>query len=102
MFKKIRQKELEQECWNLDHSFILWLDKHLKQYYKDASRHVDLEYHKIKYNKVEYTLKDLIQKMIKITSYLREDDNYYYTEKTEEKMMELMDILKLTICYLWW
>lgn len=105
-FPKSKKRTLKEECWNLDYSFVLWLDKHLHQYLKDASRVIDLEYHKIEYKGSSYTLLELITKMLQITNKLTEEDFFWgYKddyESVEKLISELLDIFKVTFHYLWW
>lgn len=100
---KSKKKRLKEECWNIDYSFIKWLNEHLKQYLIDAGRYVDLEYHKFDYKGENYTQKQLIDKMVELTDWLSEEEFYYGApEEVDHKVMELLDIFKITFYSLWW
>lgn len=60
-------------CWALDHAMLKFLYEHLVQYKKDASKIVNLEFHKFDYKGQEYTQIELINKMIDICEYILMD-----------------------------
>lgn len=102
MFKSKKQK-IKEECYDLNYSFIEWLNTRLKVYKSDAIKTIDLTYHKIMYNNTEYSLLELIDMMIDITDYLMLDKHYYdYSKETDEQTNKLLDIFKITFNYLWW
>jgi len=103
MFKK--NKKLREECWNIDYSFIHWLNGHLKIFKEDAGQVIDLEYHRISYKDEKYSLLELVDKMITLTDYLKNENNYYFPENEEDtinKTNELLDLFKASFFYLWW
>ena len=59
----------DDETWNLDWEFFRWVNSRFKQYRKDASDIVDLELYKFNYKGKEYTQLELINKVIKLTTY---------------------------------
>ena len=71
-----KKKKISKECWNLNYSFILWLKERLPVYVEEASKVVNLEYHKFNFRGEEYTQLQLINKMIELVNYLTEDENY--------------------------
>ena len=100
---KTKKQKLREECWNIDYSFVKWLNEHLKQYLIDASKIVDLDYHQIEYKGEKYTQRQLINKMVELTDWLKEEEFYYGApEEVDHKAMELLDIFKITFYYLWW
>ena len=105
--KIITKKKLRQECWNLDYEFIKWLNEHLKIYKDEASKVVDLEFKKYKYEKknLEYSQLGIINRLIDLTEYLLM--NYYNYQSMEAEAMikakdEMYDLLKLVHFDLWW
>ena len=62
--KIVTKKTIKRECWDLDYSLIKWLNEHLKVYYSEAVRMVDLGFHKFNYKGVEYTEEQIIIRMI--------------------------------------
>lgn len=99
MFRK--NKKLKEECWNLDYSFIHWLNGHLKIFRDDASKIIDLEFHMLSYQGKDITLLEAIDRMIVLTNYLKIEDNYYF-EDNVNKINELLDLFKLSFTHLWW
>ena len=98
-----KKKKISRECWNLNYSFILWLKDRLPIYVKEASRTVDLEYHKFNYNGEEYTQLQLINRMIKLIDYLTQDEKYFdWDQEVDDKTEQLVEIFKLIFPSLWW
>lgn len=110
--KKSEQKRIKEECWNLDYELIKWLNEHLKVYKEDSSKVVNMEYHKFKYKKEEYTQLQILDRLIEITDFLLNDDNYGGSfvdlmskkeiRNIEAKKNEMYDLLKLVHWQLWW
>ena len=98
---KTKKQKIKEECWNLDYELVKWLNEHLKVYLEDASKIVDLEFHKFKYKRKDYTKKELIKKLISMTDRLLDDDIKYF-DFAEELKNEMYDILKLIHFSLWW
>ena len=104
--KKSEKKQLIEECWNLDYELIVWLNKHLIQYYEDADKMVDLDAINFKYKKEEHTLRDIIERLISITNVLIDEDTYW-GYKGDYKLVvklknEMYDLLKISHFALWW
>ena len=98
-----KKKKISRECWNLNYSFIVWLKEHLSIYVKEASKMVNLEYHKFNFRGEEYTQLQLINRMIELVNYLTEDERYFDWDPVPvEKTEELLEIFKLTFPSLWW
>jgi len=91
--------------WNLNHELICWLNYWFKEYLKNASGMVDLEYHRYKYKEQEYSQKEIIIKIIELTDKIH---TYYYDfEKEEYKELEndvneVFDLFKLVFWAMWW
>lgn len=90
----------DKETWNLDLSFVKWLNGRLKRYKTLASQHINLEFHKIKYHRHNYTLLELIDKMIEISDMLLEYELTYHNYP--EEYDTLLEMFNLTLPYLWW
>lgn len=98
-----KKKKISKECWNLNYSFILWLKERLPVYVEEASKVVNLEYHKFNFRGEEYTQLQLINKMIESVNYLTEDEKYFnWSQESGEKTEELLEIFKLVFSTLWW
>ena len=100
--RTIKRGWSDDECWNLDYSFIEWLNKHLKVYKKDASRIVDLEYHKFTYKRKKYTQLQLIDKLIELTDEYIKMKHEDWLEDGSKYIDEIFDIFKLIYWSLWW
>ena len=62
--KTINKKKISKECWDLDSAFLKWLKEHLIVYLKEASKVVDLNWHKFQYKGEELTQEQIIKKNI--------------------------------------
>ena len=62
--KTINKKKISEECWDLDSAFLKWLKEHLIVYLKEASKVVDLNWHKFQYKGEELTQEQIIKKNI--------------------------------------
>lgn len=91
----------DSECWNLNYTFVLWINSRLKVYLKQADKVVDLEFHKFNHNDQEYTQLELINKMIELSDLVINSEDYS-DEEDMENINELIDIFKLTYRSLWW
>ena len=104
--KKKEKLILKEECWNLDYSLIVWLNNHLKQYYEDADKMVDLDHIKFKYKRKEYTQREIIERLIAITNVLIDEDTYWGYEGDPKLVLklkdEMYDLLKISHFSLWW
>lgn len=101
--KHLENVRISRECWNLDYSFCDWLNKHLKVFKRDASKLINLEFHKYEYKGKEITQLEVIDRLIELTDY------YIYTEDyltdldiDVEKVDEMLDLFKLVFYDLWW
>lgn len=63
----------DDETWNLDYEFIKWVNSRFKKYKEKAIGTVDLEYHKFKYKRKEYTQLQLIDRVIELTDEILTD-----------------------------
>ena len=96
----------DDETWNLDYEFIKWVNSRFKKYKERAIYTVDLEYHKFKYKRKEYTQLQLIDRVIELTDEILTDEywNLIYTdaERLEKNKDEVFDIFKLIYGVMWW
>lgn len=102
--KKKEEKILKEETYSLDYTLVKWLNKHLKAYYDYANKIIDMSYHEYKYNGKNYTLEQIVKRLIDITGMLSNED-YYFGEdgkKLVELKDEMYDLLKLVHFGLWW
>lgn len=102
--KIITKNKIKEECWNLDYELIKWLNEHLKVYLHDSESIVDLSFYKFKYKKKDYTLEEIIKRLIEITDIFLDD---YFLETINNKDLnnlknEMYDLLKLVHWHLWW
>ena len=100
MFKKWKNKKLKEECWNIDYSFIKWLNIHLKQYIEDAGKTIDLDWREYEYGGITYSLKGIIERMIYLSDELTNE--YYAVNDVYEYTEELLDLFRLVFYDLWW
>ena len=109
----IRMRQIHRDCWDLDASFIKWLNEHLVVYLHDASKIVDLsDKVTIGDSKEEKSLEEWIKELISLTesmkggilSYGGETINDYMEEYNEykEKWTRTLLIFDSIIFYLWW
>ena len=91
-----------RECWNLDHTFYLWLYEHLMKYLEDADKVIDLTWTKVEYNGKTYTQRELIDKMLKrLNAYFNDDINEY--DKDDYKWLhEIEAIWAVILPTMWW
>lgn len=93
-----------RETWHLDGLFLQWLYEHLKMYKKEASKIVDLSYHKFDVNGKEYTQKECIDKMIKDLKYILTHDDWDedVAKKMQKKINRVLDFWKIVFSAMWW
>lgn len=102
--KRIRKREIkkmDRECWNLDMSFIKWLEPRLKLFLKRGDKFVDLTYYKFVIRGNEKTQKEWIDEMISICQYLN-DDNKWFEDEYADKMHYLCEIWTELMPVMWW
>lgn len=99
--KNIKQGFPSRECWSLDYTFIKWLNGRLVVYLRDASEIVDLSFHKFQYEEYEYTQEEIVKEMIRLSSLLIDDDNYFHKD-VDNELDKLLDLFKLSFRSLWW
>ena len=93
----------DDECWNLDYSFIKWINSRFKKYKEQASKIVDLEYHKFTYKRKKYTQLELIEKIICLTDeYVKKTDFCLSEIDLDPIKNEIFDIFKLIFWTMWW
>ena len=99
--KTINKKKISKECWCLNHTFLVWLEEHLKVYLKEASKIVDLNYHKFIYKNEELTQEEIIRKMLLLLDQIRGKDAWDGDEYLD-KCSEILDLWKLVFHSMWW
>lgn len=93
----------DDECWNLDISFIKWVNSRFKKYKEQASKIVDLEYHKFTYKRKKYTQLELIDKIIYLTDEYIKKVNLCLSEIDLDPIKnEIFDIFKKIYWTMWW
>ena len=80
---------------------------HLKVFYEDADKLGALDRVTFKVKKKNYTLDKALERLIEITDYLLDDDNYYTYNNCDIKKLdsmknEMYDILRSAHFHLWW
>lgn len=103
-FQKHIRGYSDDECYNLDYTFIKWINSRFKTYLKQVSGIVDLEYHTFTYKRKKYTQKEIIERIIYLSDELLNDDNYYNNDTQEGYVMtyEMLDLFKLVYWDMWW
>lgn len=91
----------DDECWNLDMTFLIWLNSRFKKYKEKAGKIVDLEFHKFKYKGKTYTQLELIDRVIELTDMILEDMSNADFRYTKE-LNEIFDIFKRIYWCMWW
>ena len=96
----------DDEVWNLNYEFILWLNSRFKKYKEQATKMVDLEYYKFEYKDKIYTQLQVIDRIIELTDYII-DNNYYEMmwsdiEHLEAMKNEVFDLFKISFSAMWW
>ena len=99
--KIVTKKTIKKECWNLDYELVKWLNEHLKVYLADANHIVDLDWPTFTIKNKKMTFRKAIERLIKITDKLLEDDGYFNYKHLDYKN-EMYDILKEIHYQLWW
>ena len=68
--KRKKNLEISRDCWNLNYSFITWLNERLPVYKEEAGKHIDLSYHNFTYKGERCSFAQLIDRMIELVSEL--------------------------------
>lgn len=98
MFKIKKKAKVD---WNLNWEFICWLNKWFKEYKKNASKMVDLEFHKFKYKGQTYTQIQLIDKIIELTDKIIEIDDFW-DKGVVEMVDEVFELFHKIFLAMWW
>ena len=99
--KTIDKRKMYRECWALDNSFYRWLLPRIIEYKKDASKIVNLEYHKFEYKGQEYTQLEMIDMLIDDLKYVT-DDNYFCWTDSFNRAQRVLDVWALIGLSMWW
>ena len=96
----------DDETWNLNYEFILWLNSRFKKYREQAIKMVDLEYYKFEYKDKIYTQLQIIDRIIELTDYIINNDYYEMMwsdiEHLEAMKNEIFDLFKMSFGAMWW
>ena len=96
----------DDETWNLNYEFILWLNSRFKKYKEQATKMVDLEYYKFEYKDKIYTQLQVIDRIIELTDYIINNDYYEMmwsdVERLEAMKNEIFDLFKMSFGAMWW
>lgn len=96
----------DDETWNLNYEFILWLNSRFKKYRKQAIKMVDLEYYRFEYKDNIYTQLQVIDRIIELTDYIINNDYYEMmwsdVEHLEAMKNEIFDLFKMSFGAMWW
>lgn len=98
--KTIKKRRIVQDCWNLDYSFIIWLNERLPVYIRDASTIVNLEYHKFIFEDKEYTQKELTEYLLKLCNgFISNELDTWDDSKLYQDIFKIWSIIGP---YTWW
>lgn len=96
----------DDETWNLNYEFILWLNSRFKKYREQAIKIVNLEYYKFEYKDKTYTQLQVIDRIIELTDYIINNDYYEMiwsdVERLEAMKNEIFDLFKMSFGAMWW
>lgn len=96
----------DDETWNLNYEFILWLNSRFKKYREQAIKMVDLEYYRFEYKDNVYTQLQVIDRIIELTDYIINNDYYEMmwsnAEHLEAMKNEIFDLFKMSFGAMWW
>lgn len=96
----------DDETWNLNYEFILWLNSRFKKYREQAIKMVDLEYYRFEYKNNVYTQLQVIDRIIELTDYIINNDYYEMmwsdVEHLEAMKNEIFDLFKMSFGAMWW
>ena len=107
IFKRLTNMKLREECWNIDYSFLLWINEHFKMYLEEAGNIVNLEDYTYDYKGKIITQKDAINIIINDTNWLIKV-YYDYSVKEEFKeeftnaIDEVFEVFHLVYYNMWW
>lgn len=89
--------------WNLHLESLKWLNKWFKEYKKNASKVIDLEFHTFKYEGKTYTQLEIIDRIIYLTdTVIEEEKDIAYFNDQQRKVNEIFDLYKLVFWNMWW
>ena len=96
----------DDETWNLNYEFILWLNSRFKKYREQTIKIVNLEYYKFEYKDKIYTQLQVIDRIIELTDYIINNDYYEMmwsdVERLEAMKNEIFDLFKMSFGAMWW
>lgn len=86
--------------WNLDYEFLKWLNKWFKEYRKNASKVIDLEFREYNYLGQTMTQLQIIDRIIELTDRLT--DKYFAENDNYEMVDEVFSLFRLVYWDMWW
>lgn len=98
-----KKKDIHEECYDLSYTFMRWINKYLKVYREDASKCIDMEFHKVEHKGETYTFKELLDKLIDLTDeFIKVQDNDWWDKSLDLLKNDIFDIFKEIYWLLWW
>lgn len=88
--------------WCLNMEFIYWLNKWFKEYKKNASKIVDLTYHKFTYKDREMTQIEIIDRIIELTDIIKKDADGFWNKEVMPLVDEVFELFHLVFYAMWW
>ena len=102
MYKKYWKSNWKGDAdWDLDFSFIEWVNYWFKQYKEKASKMVKLDYHKIEYKGQTYTQIEVIDRIIELTDKIIEIDDLW-DKRVDDLVDEIFDLFHKIFFAMWW
>ena len=103
LWKKQRKKYGfdDRETWGLDYTFIIWVYERFNMYRDIGGKIIDLDYHKFNIDGLEYSQRELINKILSICENLlmSSDD---WEEDYINQYKELLKLFSVIIPAMWW
>ena len=91
-----------RETWDLSYVFHLWLYEHLMMFKEHAAEVVDLDFHKFKFENVEYTQLELIDLMLKRLRFRFSAECDEFNEEHLKIIKSITEIWSLVHMAMWW
>lgn len=101
IWKKLQNGFKTPVDWNLDYEFIVWLNKWLKVYKKNAGKAIDLEHHKFRYRGAKMTQLEAINRLIYLTEEVK-NDFFSFEIDCKAYVDEIFELFHGIYWTLWW
>lgn len=93
----------ERETWGLGGLFVEWLYSRLKMYEEYASKNIDLDFHKITYDGVEYNQKEVLDMILKFCEeYLLIGNDWNEEKKAIKNLTKSLHLWAEMFPVFWW